>query len=282
MPASKVSEDMSEQVYGELCELVYEHSRMFLAPGKRQFLSSRLAKHKRDLQVDGWGSYLDKLVHTTDAQEIEKFIDLVATGHTYFFRERSHFERIQDEFLPALIQRHPQSTFQLNCWSVAASSGEEAFTLAITLAEYSRINRPVDWRIYATDISRRAINKANACIYRSDALNLPYVDMLPRYFRQGTGAYEGQCKVKDLLIQRVEFFQANVFQKNLPVPERLNLILCRNLLIYFDAASRQQLISRLEHMLEPGGLLLIGQAESLFNMRHKLQSLGGGVFRRTH
>lgn len=282
MPASTISEDMNEQVYGELCELVYEHSRMFLAPGKRLFLSSRLAKHKRDLQVDDWDSYLDKLIHTTNTHEIEKFIDFVATGHTYFFRERSHFERIQDEFLPAIVQQHSQSTFQLNCWSVAASSGEEAFSLGITLAEYARIHEPFAWQIYATDISRRAINKANACIYRRNALNLPRIDMLPRYFRQGTGQYEGQCKVKDVLIQRVEFFQANVFQRDLPVPERLDLILCRNLLIYFDAPSRQQLISRLEKMLAPGGLLFIGQAESLFNMRHKLQSLGGGVFRRTH
>jgi chemotaxis protein methyltransferase CheR len=282
MPDFKPSQGMSDRVYDALCKLVYTHSRIYLTQEKKNFLSSRLERHRRDLQAVDWEIYLGKLMNATDAFEIEKMIDWVATNHTYFFREPSHFDRLSHDLLSSLIQSHPQSKSQLKCWSVAASSGEEAFSLAITLAEYARQNGPLEWSVHATDISRRVLEKANACIYNQDALNLPSVDLLARYFRRGTGPYEGQCKVKDSLIQHVQFAQANVFQNNLPVPERLNLIFCRNVLIYFDAPSRQQLISRLEKMLEPGGLLLVGHTESLFNMRHKLQALGGGIFRRSH
>ena len=154
--------------------------------------------------------------------------------------------------------------------------------MAITLAEYNRLIAPLEWRIFATDISRQALEKAQAGTYSQDKLNLPSVDLLARYFRRGTGRYEGQCQVKRVLQERVEFAQANVFESKLPVPERSGLIFCRNLLIYFDLPSRQQLISKLENMLAPGGLLLIGHTESLFNVQHQLEQLGGGIFRRAH
>jgi chemotaxis protein methyltransferase CheR len=282
MPDFKSSQGMSDTVYDELCRLVYTHSRIFLTREKKKFLCSRLERHKRDLKAFDWEIYLGKLLGATDSFEIEKMIDLVTTNHTYFFREPSHFHRLSQDLLSSLIQRNLHSKSQLKCWSVASSSGEEAFSLAITLAEYARQNGPLDWSIHATDISRRALERAHASIYNLDALNLPSTDLLVRYFRRGTGRYEGQCKVKDSLTQHVQFTQANLFQTKLPVPARLDLIFCRNVLIYFDAPSRQQLISRLEKMLEPGGLLLIGHTESLFNTRHSLQQLGGGIFRRSH
>lgn len=281
MPDLTSSQGMNDRVYNALCKLVYSHSRICLGHEKKQFLSSRLEKHRRDLQIVDWDTYLGFVMHAPDSFEIDKLIDLVATNHTYFFREPSHFDRLSRELLSSLITQTAASQSPLECWSVAASSGEEAFSLAITLAEYARQNGPLQWSVHATDISRLALEKARACIYKLEALKLPSVDLLARYFKRGTGRYEGHCKVKDSLIQHVQFAQANVFQRQLPVPERLDLIFCRNMLIYFDAASRQQLISRLEKMLKPGGLLLIGHTESLFHTQHQLEQLGGGIFRRS-
>jgi chemotaxis protein methyltransferase CheR len=217
-----------------------------------------------------------------DVVEIENVIDLVSTNHTYFFREPSHFERLSQDLLPSLLKSYPHKRSPLQSWSVAASSGEEAFSLAITLAEYERQYGAIDWYVHATDISHRVLIKAHASIYDIDLLNLPSTDLLTRYFKKGTGEYEGQCKVKRNLSERVKFAHANVFQPKLPVPEYLDIIFCRNVLIYFDTPSRQLLITRLENMLEPGGLLLIGHTENLSLVSHKLQHLGGGIFRRPH
>ena len=282
MSDTQLLQGMDDQVFEELCQIIYQHSRICLSSEKKTFLCSRLDKHKRELQADNWGNYLDKLVRAPDAVEIENVIDLVSTNHTYFFREPSHFERLSQDLLPALIKSYPHKRSLLQCWSVAASSGEEAFSLAITLAEYERQYGAMDWYVHATDISRRVLIKARASIYDIDQLNLPSTELLTRYFKKGTGEYEGQCKVKDPLIQRVKFAHANVFQPTLPVPDHLDIIFCRNVLIYFDTPSRQLLITRLENMLEPGGLLLIGHTENLSSVSHKLQHLGGGIFRRPH
>lgn len=273
---------MDDRVFEELCQIIYQHSRICLSSEKKPFLCSRLDRHKRELHADNWGAYLDKLVRATDKVEIENVIDLVSTNHTYFFREPSHFERLSQDLLPCLIKSLPHKRSLLQCWSVAASSGEEAFSLAITLAEYERQYGAMEWYVHATDISRRVLIKARASIYDINQLNLPATELLTRYFKKGTGEYEGQCKVKNLLIQRVKFAHANVFQPTLPVPDHLDIIFCRNVLIYFDIPSRQLLITRLENMLEHGGLLLIGHTENLSSVSHKLQHLGGGIFRRPH
>ena len=280
--SAQSSQGMSDRVYGELCKQVYQRSRIFLTAEKKQFLTSRLEKHRRQLQAVDWDDYLHVLLCSTGSFEMDNLIDLVATNHTYFFREPSHFDRLREGLLATLMGSHGHTQSPLTCWSVASSSGEEAYSLAITLAEYNRLIAPLEWRIFATDISRHALKKAQAGTYTQDKLNLPSVDLLARYFRRGTGRYEGQCQVKRVLQERVEFALANVFESKLPVPERSGLIFCRNLLIYFDLPSRQQLISKLENMLAPGGLLLIGHTESLFNVQHQLEQLGGGIFRRSH
>jgi chemotaxis protein methyltransferase CheR len=273
---------MSQRVYNELCRLIYHHSRIFLTLDKESFLASRLAQHKRELQANDWDSYLKILLRADKGIEIEKLIDLVTTNHTYFFRERQHFDRLSHELLPQLTAGNPQTRTQLKCWSVAASSGEEVVTLAITLAEYAKHNMPFDWYIHATDISWRMLKKAQAAIYAIDVLNLPSEQLMARYFLKGTGDYQGQCKVKTELMQKVKYARANIFQSKLPVPDRFHVILCRNVMLYFDQTSQQQLISRLEQMLEPGGLLLIGLTESIFNLNHKLEKLNDGIFRRIH
>lgn len=273
---------MSDRVFAELTKLVYRHSRIFLLPEKKNFLSSRLSPHKRELKAVDWEQYLDLLMRSDYPTGMETVIEAVSTNHTYFFREKQHFERLSHDLLLTLFKNNPAARSQLKCWSAAASSGEEAYTLAITLAEFGMRQEKFNWFIHATDISRRILTRAHQSIYDIDSLNLPAPELLSRYFRLGTGPFEGQCKVKAELIQRVTFAQANIFQDRLPVPDKLNIIFCRNVLIYFDRKSQQELIHRLEGMLEPGGLLMIGHSESLFHIQHKLQQLSGGIFRRPH
>lgn len=278
----QMQQGMSDRVFAELTKLVYRHSRIFLLLEKKNFLSSRLAPHKRELKAVDWEQYLDLLMRSDYLTGIETVIEAVSTNHTYFFREKQHFERLSHDLLLTLFKNNPAARSQLKCWSAAASSGEEAYTLAITLAEFGMRQENFNWFIHATDISRRILTRAHESIYDIDSLNLPAPELLSRYFRRGTGPFEGQCKVKAELIQKVTFAQANIFQDRLPVPDKLNIIFCRNVLIYFDQKSQQELIHRLEGMLEPGGLLMIGHSESLFHIQHKLQQLGGGIFRRPH
>ena len=131
----QMQQGMSDRVFAELTKLVYRHSRIFLLLEKKNFLSSRLSLHKRELKAVDWDQYLDLLMRSDYLTGIETVIEAVSTNHTYFFREKQHFERLSHDLLLTLFKNNPVARSQLKCWSAAASSGEEAYTLAITLAK---------------------------------------------------------------------------------------------------------------------------------------------------
>ncbi len=269
---------LSPAAYKFICALLYEHSRIFLGPSKQQLVSSRLASRLKTVGVGSFDHYCAFLNNNRD--EIEVLVDLIATSHTYFFREQRHFDALTAQLLPDLLQQVPDVRNGLRCWSAAAASGEEAFSLAITLAEYNRVQPPVKWRIYGTDISRRALEIARRAIYATAKVRLPAPSLMQRYFQKGSGPYEGQCRIKDDLISKVTFAHANLFQAVYPVPQPQHIIFCRNALIYFDPPSRAQLIKHLLETLLPRGYLVIGLSDSLHGIPHSLDNLGGGIFRR--
>ena len=271
---------MPAEVFERLRALIHQHSRIHLGPNKINLLSSRLGKRRRELGLPDWREYLDWLMRQ-GADEMERVIDLVATNHTHFFREAIQFEILQTELLDALWERSPTARRGLRCWSAGCSSGEEAFTLAIVLAEYAqRTQRDLRWQIDATDISHRALRTARQAIYAQERLALPQPGLLQRYFQQGSGPYEGYCKVKPELSDKVRFQRLNLFADLQALPQPQHLVFCRNVMIYFEPASQAQLVQRLHDVLEPGGYLVAGHSDSLLLIKHPLLSLGDGVYQR--
>jgi chemotaxis protein methyltransferase CheR len=271
---------MPPEVFARLSALIHQHSRIHLGPGKLTLLSGRLRRRRQELGLGSWDDYLRWLVQQ-GPDEMDTVIDLVATNHTHFFREAIQFEILQAELLGPLLERSASARRGLRCWSAGCSSGEEAFTLAMVLAEFAQRSQPdLRWQIDATDISRRALNKARQAIYELDHLGLPQPGLLEKYFQRGSGPYEGFCKVKQVLREKVQFQRLNLFADGLPLPLPQHVVFCRNVLIYFEQASQTELVRRLHDALEPGGYLIAGHSDSLLRIKHSLLSLGNGIYQR--
>lgn len=271
---------MSPEVFAQLCALIHKHSRIHFGANKLALLSSRLGRRRKELGFGPWEDYLRWLLEQ-GPDEMDTLIDLVATNHTHFFREAIQFEILQAELLAPLLARSPTAQRGLRCWSAGCSSGEEAFTLAIVLAEYAEQQQAeLRWHIEATDISRRALSKARQAIYERDQLGLPQPGLLEKYFQKGSGPYEGFCLVKQVLRERVHFQRLNLFAQTFGWSQPQHVVFCRNVLIYFELDSQIQLVQRLHDALEPGGYLIAGHSDSLLRIQHPLLSLGHGIYQR--
>lgn len=271
---------ISAQAYNFLSGLIHQHSHIQLGPNKQSLLTSRLSKHRRDLRIATWEDYV-RWLSQNQTDGINTVIDLIATNHTQFFREKIHFDLLRDGLIQQLLINCESAQAGLRCWSAACSTGEEPYTLAIVLSQFAEQKHPgMRWKIDATDISYRALNKAMEGVYDVGRLSLPDPVFLRKYFQKGSGPYEGFCKVKDLLREKIHFSQLNLFGERLSLLERQHIIFCRNVLIYFDLTSQNQLIERLHGVLEPGGLLIVGHSDSLLRINHRFKGLGNGVYMR--
>ena len=280
---ANINEIMSAATYRGLCGLIHKHSRIHLGSNRQCLLSSRLSGRKRHLGLKSWDEYYAYLSKADNGEEIRILIDLISTNHTSFFRENIHFDSLQSSILDNILADCEGASKQLNVWSAACSTGEEPYSLAITINEYlSRRQGPKpDWVVQASDISQKALNTAQTAIYPKGDLNLPQEGWLKRYFERGSGPYEGSCRIKPEILKRVKFQQINLFQSHYPIPKPVHLILCRNVLIYFEQEYQAEVVSRLYQMLNPGGFLMVGHSDSLACFRHEFETLGGGIFRRS-
>ena len=272
---------LSAQSYTFLANLVYERSRIRLGPDRQPLVAGRLSQRLRSLGLAGYDEYCSLLASPAGAEEIDELIDLISTNHTQFFREAAHYEILSRQVLPRLAARRSQTLRPLQVWCAAASSGEEPYSLAIVLAEHARSQPGFDWQVHASDISQRMLDRCCAGIYEADKVVVPDDALLPRYFQRGFGHREGCYRVKPELRQRVHVQHVNLFQPTYPVPADQDVIFCRNVMIYFDPESRQELINRLTRMLAPGGYLFVGHAESLLGMNHGLRAAWPSVYVRS-
>ena len=152
--------------------------------------------------------------------------------------------------------------------------------MAIVLAEQARHQPGFAWEVHATDISRRMLDRCRLGIYAADKARLPDPGLLPRYSRKGIGSRAGCVRLKPEIRRQVRVEHVNLFQPDYPVPRGLDVVFCRNVMIYFDAESRQELVGRLFDQLAPGGYLFVGHAESLLGLTHRFETGRPGVYRR--
>jgi chemotaxis protein methyltransferase CheR len=265
---------LSAAAYAFLADLVHRHSRIRLGPDKQAFVSGRLGGRLRAVGCDSYDAYCRLLGSAAGADEVGALIDLISTNHTQFFREPDHFVLLARRVLPRVTRR------PVRVWCAAAASGEEAYSLAIVLAEQFPQAGEEAWTLVASDISRRMLDRCRRAIYESAAVKLPDPDLLPRYFRRGFGDWEGYYRVKPAVRRRVRVEHVNLFQDLYPWPAGLDVIFCRNVMIYFDAESRQALVERLYAQLAPGGHLFVGHAEGLQGLRHRFRAVAPGVYQR--
>ncbi|NEV64879.1 protein-glutamate O-methyltransferase CheR [Thiorhodococcus minor] len=249
---------------------IYEHAGISLAPHKRHLVTGRL---KRRLLHHGLSSYRDyqRLVeHPSEAQERQIIVDLLTTNETYFYREPAHFQLLRDEVLPRYRGR------RFRAWSAACSTGEEVYTLAMVLADVLGMG---DWEILGSDISETVLAKARAGHYPMErARGLP-PELLRQYCLKGVRSQAGTLLIDPRLRQRVRF-QAINLKRPLPQLGKFDLVLLRNVLIYFDLPTKREVVQRVTETLEPGGHLITSHVESLHKVTDSLSMLRPSVFRR--
>ena len=272
---------MRDKEFEFICTLVYEHSRIHLGPDKRELVAARLGKRLRATQLNDIGDYCHLLQSKNAGEELAHLIDAISTNHTFFFRENAHFDFLRSHILPEMLQRQRAERWpKFYIWSAASSSGEEPYSLAITLAEAlpSAIGWP--WQIEATDISHRILEKARAAIYRGEVVDRLPTACIRKYFQRGVGAQEGNYRVKPELSAKVSYHQLNLLEGEPPFRDPFQVIFCRNVMIYFDRKTQEELVARLTRRLVPGGYLLVGHSESLSGVKHTLQMVKPAIYRK--
>jgi chemotaxis protein methyltransferase CheR len=271
---------MQSAEYQFIRDLVYQHSRINLGPDKRELVSARLAKRLRAVRLSNVGEYCELLRSPTGTDELGNLIDAISTNHTYFFREEGHFAAMRDAILPELMGRRTKENWpQLRVWSAACSSGEEPYSIAIFLAEYFKTQSAWPWQIEATDISRRILTRARQAVYAEEAVSRIDSRWVKSYFQTGYGPQEGNYRVKPEIRERVNFHHLNLLEGPTPFQQPFQVIFCRNVMIYFDRPTQEELVRRLSQLLVPGGYLLVGHSESLTNVRHSLKMIRPATYR---
>ncbi|HKB90747.1 MAG TPA: protein-glutamate O-methyltransferase CheR [Opitutaceae bacterium] len=272
---------MRDTDYEFIRQLVYHHSRINLGTDKRELVSARLGKRLRATNIPSITEYCRFLQEEESRDELSHLIDAISTNHTYFFREDSHFNFLRDVAIPEMVNRRRDENWShLQIWSAASSSGEEPYSLAITLAEKLGLNSNCPWKIEATDISHKILQKAAAGVYRIEALSKTPPNLVRTYFQKGYGPQDGNYRIKPQLSQKVTFRQLNLLDRDTPFKEPFQIIFCRNVMIYFDRPTQEELVNKLSQLLVPGGYLMVGHSESLTGINHPLDMLRPATYRK--
>jgi chemotaxis protein methyltransferase CheR len=261
----------------KISELVYAKSGIALRDSKRAMVMARLQKR---LWHGGFASFSDYLKHLESDEsgaELTAVLDAITTNHTSFFREVAHFHFLASHVVPALLTR-PASR-PIAGWSAACSTGEEAYSIAVTLLDRVPIAQHDRIRLLASDLSKQAIQTARAGVYP-----LGRVDHLPqatlrRHFERGIGEQEGLVRLNRSVRRLIDFRKLNLIEVD-NLAATFDFIFCRNVMIYFDCEARQRVVNMVERHLTPGGHLFLSHSEGLSEINHGLKWCMPGVYRR--
>jgi len=273
---------MRDSDYEFIRELVYSHSRINLGPDKKELVSARLGKRLRATNITSISDYCRFLqAKEGGEEELAHLIDAISTNHTYFFREHEHFDFLTNIALPEMTKRRATERWpRCNVWSAASSSGEEPYSIAIAMSQFFGPGTNWPWRIEATDISHRILQKARVGIYKEETVKKVPPSLLKTYFQKGFGPQDGNYRVKPSLLECVTFRQLNLLEGAFPFNEPFQVIFCRNVMIYFDRPTQTELVNKLAKQLVPGGYLLVGHSESLSGIKHPLHMLKPAIYQK--
>ena len=269
---------ITDKEFRQLRELIHAQTGIALSEHKRALVCSRLAKRLRYHGLRRYADYYELLTqHDPDGQELVAMINSITTNKTDFFREPHHFRFLAEKVFPAYRQ-NPNRVRPLRLWSAAASSGEEAYSLAITALEAMPSMNDQDICILATDIDTEVLSRAENGVYAMEQASRMPPALLHRYFFKGVGEHTDEVMVKPVLKTLVHFRWLNLQEDPWPMQELFDVILCRNVLIYFDKATQQKLFQRMGKMLKKDGYLMLGHSEAIHGLGELFKPVGHSIY----
>jgi len=252
---------LSDQQFEKLCGLVYQSTGIVLAESKRQMVYRRLMRRVRELKVESFSRYYE-LLEDANSNELPNFLNAITTNFTSFFRESHHFDYLKDTFLPSHVRLYGAGK-RLRIWSAACSTGEEPYSLAITLCEFfGNSLQQWDCKILATDIDTNVLESGKNGVYDADRIESLPEATKKRWFKRRYTELREEVKVDDRLKRLITFKPLNLMHE-WPVKGPFDAIVCRNVMIYFDKPTQAVLLAKFLRLLRPGGVLMLGHSESI-------------------
>ncbi len=272
---------LSDSLFQKFSALVYQEAGINLHDGKKSLLEARLAKRLRATGIDNPRDYLDFILSEEGREEYVKFFDAVSTNLTFFFREPKHFEFLEKEALPEIVERNRKNgTSRIRIWSAGCSTGEEPYSIAMTVL--TSLDQPFRWdfRVLATDISTRVLQTALLGVYdQSKLANVPAALRQCFFEPLRDGSSTKTYRVRDELRKVIAFRRLNLMD-SFPFTGPFDVIFCRNVMIYFDKKTQESLIQKMAAYLHHEGYFFVGHSESLTGLRHPLKYVKPAVYKK--
>ncbi|HTU41980.1 MAG TPA: protein-glutamate O-methyltransferase [Candidatus Aquilonibacter sp.] len=274
---------ISPALFQKYQKLIYSETGIWLGNSKTALLCGRLFRRLRELGIASLKSYYELVCRPEQHEERARMIDAITTNETRFFREPRQFEVLEQTVFPQWQREAEQGVRhkRVRIWSAGCSSGEEPYTLAMLLAMHFPLERGWDVNIVASDISNRVLEKARRGIYAVTRSSELPPDLLRTFMLRGHTQHEGEMKVKIEIQRMVDFRRLNLNEQPTLPEAPFDAIFCRNVLIYFDAASKQRVVTNLLRNLAGDGFLFVGHAENLSSMTSELRGLESTIYAKT-
>ncbi|UTH72666.1 CheR family methyltransferase [Chromobacterium sp. IIBBL 290-4] len=258
-------------------DMIYQRVGISLNESKTHMAYARLAKRVRSSGLRSFADYLDMLEGDQQTAEWQSFINALTTNLTSFFRESHHFDILREH---ACMQKKPGEIFRV--WSSASSTGEEPYSIAITLLDVWREMSGGSFELVASDIDTNVLNHAALGVYNQERVEKVSPQLLRRYFDKGAGTNAGKVRLKKTVRDALIFFQFNLIAPNWPDIGQFDVIFCRNVLIYFDKSTQSEILAKMAKCLKPNGLLLLGHSENIVHLTDAYVACGRTAYKLAH
>ena len=268
---------LQDSDFRHIVKLVMDTAGIVLSEKKRAFVHGRLGRRLRILGLSDFSEYCRLLESADGESERHNLINAVTTNHTNFFREPHHFDYLAKTILPALGEARGNGPGRLRIWSAGCSTGEEPYTLAMTLRGYQPSLSGWDVKVLATDLDTNVVTHAAAGVYEAERLESIPPAYRKRYMTERT---DGSALMNDELRSLIMFAPLNLLE-TWPMRGPFDVIFCRNVVIYFDKPTQRRLFDRYADMLKPDGWLFVGHSESLMSVTNRFDLVGRTIYRRT-
>jgi len=269
--------EFTEETFEHIRLLVKSHTGIVLADGKQDMVYGRLTRRLRVLNLPDFDSYL-AIIEREDEEELIHLVNAITTNLTSFFREEHHFGYLKSTVFPSLLEKNA-ATRRIRIWSAGCSTGEEPYSLAMTVREFFADHHGWDVKIIATDLDSNVVTKAEKGVYDKTRVDGVSPEYKKRWMKRGKGDKSELVKMKGELQELITFKQLNLLH-HWPIKGPIDIVFCRNVVIYFDKDTQRTLFGRYADVLSNDGYLFVGHSENMFNVCDRFESLGHTIYQR--